>query len=207
MKTRTLVISSLALVQLGVPARQTTPPSKGHFVGKVVAEWLEDGRKMQLKEPFAYVDGSTKTWSVPPKTVVDGASIPRWLWTVVGSPFTGNYRDASVIHDYYCDVKTEKWEKVHNMFHEACLAGGTSPAQAKIMFMAVYAAGPRWEVKRMSGSNKNKLLVINKRASITDEKLTGLSQWITKTNPSLETIKDSLDKVTIFKIVPNAPGN
>jgi len=29
----------------------------------------------------------------------DGASIPRFFWRVVGSPFTGKYRRAAIFHD------------------------------------------------------------------------------------------------------------
>ena len=29
----------------------------------------------------------------------DGASIPKWLWSIYGSPLTGNYVVASLIHD------------------------------------------------------------------------------------------------------------
>lgn len=31
--------------------------------------------------------------------VTDGASIPKSLWWLVGSPFTGNYTESAVIHD------------------------------------------------------------------------------------------------------------
>ena len=36
--------------------------------------------------------------------VVDGASIPSVFWSIIGAPYTGKYRDASVIHDYYCET-------------------------------------------------------------------------------------------------------
>ena len=29
----------------------------------------------------------------------DGASIPKWLWSIYGSPLNGNYVVASLIHD------------------------------------------------------------------------------------------------------------
>ena len=39
----------------------------------------------------------------------DGASIPKWLWSIYGSPFTGNYVVASLIHDgLYASQKVSK---------------------------------------------------------------------------------------------------
>ena len=36
---------------------------------------------------------------IPYMFVTDGASIPRYLWSIVGSPWTGNYPQAAVVHD------------------------------------------------------------------------------------------------------------
>ena len=39
----------------------------------------------------------------------DGASIPRWLWSIYGSPLNGNYVVASLIHDgLYASQKVSK---------------------------------------------------------------------------------------------------
>ena len=39
----------------------------------------------------------------------DGASIPKWLWSVYGSPLNGNYVVASLIHDgLYASQKVSK---------------------------------------------------------------------------------------------------
>ena len=32
----------------------------------------------------------------------DGASIPQWAWSIIGHPFTEEFRFASLIHDEYC---------------------------------------------------------------------------------------------------------
>jgi hypothetical protein len=75
----------------------------GTFDGKVQAEWLPDGRSMRLLAPFTYTDPNGAVWEAPAGAVVDGASIPRFAWSVTGGPFTGKYRNASVIHDVTCD--------------------------------------------------------------------------------------------------------
>lgn len=118
--------------------------AQARYTGRIVWTPLDDGRHMELIEDFGFIDASGLEWSVPPKARVDGASIPQALWSIVGSPFTGRYRDASVIHDYYCDVRIRRWQAVHRVFYDAMIVSGVSAARAKIMYAAVYFAGPRW---------------------------------------------------------------
>jgi hypothetical protein len=99
---------------------------------------------MEVLADFSYIDSKARRWQVPKGAKVDGASIPRFLWAVVGGPWDGKYRDASVIHDWYCDRRNRFWKDVHRMFYEAMLTSGVSRAQAKTIFLAVYYAGPRW---------------------------------------------------------------
>ena len=125
---------------------QSTTTDFGRFEGDVVAAWDPDGRNMTLRENFAYIDSMERRWLAPAGTVVDGASIPRLFWTVIGSPFAGKYRNASVVHDIECDEMRQPWQDVHRMFYEACRCGGVDEAQAKIMYYAVYHFGPRWQL-------------------------------------------------------------
>ena len=119
--------------------------SLGHYEGKAVAEFLDDGRLVQLKQPFAYVDPFTMRWDVPSGWKVDGASIPKPLWSIVDSPFVGKYRKASIIHDYYCDTRERPWGAVHRVFYDAMLTSKVHPLRAKVMYAAVRWGGPRWE--------------------------------------------------------------
>jgi hypothetical protein len=100
---------------------------------------------MTLREPFAYVDPQNRTWSAPPGSVIDGASIPAAFWSVIGGPFEGKFRNASVVHDVGCHEMRESWEDVHRMFYEACRCGGVDELKAKAMYYAVYHFGPRWQ--------------------------------------------------------------
>jgi hypothetical protein len=117
----------------------------GTFIGTVKAEWLDDGRKMKLLEDFLYVDQFQNQWSAPKDWVVDGASIPEFAWPIIGGPFEGKYRKASVIHDVECDRKLRPWETVHEVFYYAMRAADVSNIKAKVMYAAVYFFGPRWE--------------------------------------------------------------
>lgn len=117
----------------------------GHFEGDLVLKALSDGRTMQLVQSYKYVDSHNVTWSVPAGTRVDGASIPSVFWSILGAPYTGKYRDASVIHDYYCETKSRHWKAVHRVFLDGMLAQGVDTVQAELMYLAVYRFGPRWD--------------------------------------------------------------
>ena len=96
----------------------------GSFKGDLITRALEDGRRLELVQPYAFEDATGKLWGVPAKTLVDGASIPQVFWSITGGPFSGKYRNASVIHDYYCVAKTDAWENVHLVFYNGMRANG-----------------------------------------------------------------------------------
>jgi hypothetical protein len=140
---RLLVHAVLALfcVLRSAPA---AADSYGSYVGRVVVQWNDDGRSMTLIEPFAYVDPKGVRWEAPVGTRIDGASIPRFAWSIVGGPFEGKYRASSVVHDVACNERRRDWQDVHLMFHKAMLASGVDERIALIMYAAVYHFGPRW---------------------------------------------------------------
>ena len=118
--------------------------TKGRFDNTVKAEWLPDGRTMLILEAINFTDSSGKVWHVPAGSLVDGASIPRFFWRVIGSPFVGKYRRATVIHDVYCDTRKEPHELVHAMFDEAMECDGVSEKKRATMYNTVATFGPKW---------------------------------------------------------------
>jgi Protein of unknown function (DUF1353) len=132
-----------------VPAPPVPPPIPpapfGRFDGQVIAAWDDDGRFMTLNDKFTYIDASNKAWLAPAGAHVNGASIPEAFWSIIGGPFEGQYRNASVVHDVYCETMSEPWEAVHEMFYQACRCGGVEEPKAKMLYWAVYHFGPRWE--------------------------------------------------------------
>jgi hypothetical protein len=157
------------------------PGPFGRFVGTVKTEWIDPDREMKLLEDFAYVDRTGVAWMAPAGSLIDGASIPRVLWTVVGSPFTGSYRNASVVHDVACTERVKPWQEVHRMFHDACRCGGSGEVQAKILFAAVYHFGPRWSVAGAS-------VAVVRTKPVLDE-FRALEAFISARNPSLDEIE------------------
>lgn len=117
----------------------------GAFSGQPLTRWTDEGRDMVLVEPLSYTDPDGKVWTAPAEVPINGASIPREFWTVVGSPFAGKYRDATVIHDYYCDVRTETPAKTHQTFYYAMRARGVPKDDAALKYLAVKHFGPYWD--------------------------------------------------------------
>ena len=117
----------------------------GYFIGDVVTKWLKDGRNMKLVQDFQFTDSFGKTWEAKIADIVNGASIPKILWTSVGPPFVGKYRRATVLHDVACVKREEPHKKVHRMFYDAMLADKTSKVKAKEMYLAVATFGPKWD--------------------------------------------------------------
>jgi hypothetical protein len=120
------------------------PDNWGRFEGDLNVRMLNDGRLCELLADYVYVRQDGSRWMSPKGTRVDGASIPPIFWSLIGGPFEGKYRNASVIHDHYCDTEERSWRDTHRMFYEAMRCNGVAAAQAKIMYYAVYRFGPRW---------------------------------------------------------------
>ena len=129
--------------------------SNGQFSGDPVTRWLSeagDDRKMEIREEFTFTDPAGRIWSAPVGSVVNGASIPRPLWSLVGSPYTGDYRRASIVHDV-AFVEAGQDEAKHRaadrMFYHACRAGGCSVREAIILYLGVrigstWSTVPQW---------------------------------------------------------------
>jgi hypothetical protein len=137
----------LGVICAPVQAQKNKTPSTcaPRYVGELVLGVEGDGRLMRLKQPYTFVDSACRKWIAPKGTLVDGASIPGALWSIIGGPFEGPYRNASVLHDWYCITRTMPWRDVHRMFFEGMIASGVPRIQAQILYGAVYLGGPRWD--------------------------------------------------------------
>ena len=144
-----------------IPPIEVTSSKVGKFNGPLQAEvFINSGNKetrLRLLKPFSYTDATGKVWTVPSGWVVNGASIPKYLWSFVGAPFSGPHLEASVIHDYHCEVRTESWISVHRLFYEGLIASGVETSKAKYMYAAVHYFGPRWIVDDNSHAGRKVL--------------------------------------------------
>ena len=115
------------------------------FSGTVRSEWLNDGRNMKLLEKLTYVDPYCRSWVAPTGAIVDGASIPKPFWSIIGGPFEGKIRMHPLSTMSACRERLAPWGYLHLVFYYAMLAGGVDLTTAKIMYAAVYHFGPRWD--------------------------------------------------------------
>lgn len=155
----------------------------GSFSGLPKTEWLnvpaDDARDMKLLEDFVYTDSTGKKWDAPAGSIINGASIPQWLWDSIGSPYTGCYRNASIVHDLACVRATNKAERkaADKMFWEACVTGGCTEAQANDLYMGVRIGAwwspptargvramlPAREIKRQAVDSKKAYAAVSKK--------------------------------------------
>ena len=181
------VTNILALAMAFLACAINLAIADGRFVGDVTAKWLPNGRDMELTEPFAYVDAKGVEWSVPKGAVVDGASIPRALWSIVGPPFTGKYRKSSVVHDHFAATMSRPWQDVHEAFYQAALTEGNSILHSKLMYGAVYAWGPRWDY--VGGKPVRTREIVR---SPLDQEFAEFADWVKRNDPSLEVMRSHL---------------
>ena len=115
-----------------------------NFSGDPRTLWVTQGdvedRKMTLLDDFWYDDPQGRRWLAPKGAAIDGATIPRALWALVGSPYTGDYRRASIVHDVACveagdDIPARR--AADRMFFHGCRTGGCSPQDATVLYVGV----------------------------------------------------------------------
>jgi hypothetical protein len=192
LRKRSAVFFAAAIVLSGFSRDVSAQEFFGTFHGDLITKALDDGRRLELTNPFSFSDPTGKLWSVPVGTVVDGASIPRIFFSVVGGPFDDKYRDASVIHDHFCDKKTEPWEKVHLVFYNGMRAKGVDSIKAKLMYAAVYNFGPKWV--QVSPDEPSKL--ISGQPVLLNDAKEAVAKFILENDPSIEDINEISRRLT-----------
>lgn len=111
-----------------------------------IYDWTEVHQWKLLKD-FGYVAKDGIVWYASAGEIVDGASIPRPFWTIIGGPFEGRYIYASVIHDVYCNRQTRPSQEVHAIFDEIMEFCDVIEWKRNAMALAVRTCGPKWVVK------------------------------------------------------------
>ncbi len=150
---------------------------------------------MHLLADLQYTAPTGQKWVAPKGRTVDGASIPRAFWTIIGGPFEGKYRDASVLHDVACDERTHPWSDVARMFYTAMLCSGVNVVKAKTMYYAVYNFGPHWPDPASAPKTFGLAPAVHKNAAAfmpaqpSEDEALRINEWIAQNNPSLAEIE------------------
>lgn len=168
----------------------------GYFTGVPVTRWNPDGRSMTLLSEFRYTDPNGLLWVAPAGSVVDGASIPRTLWTFMGGPFEGKYRYASVLHDVAYTMQNRPPKECDRMFYHAMRCSGVGAIEAKTMYYSLLRFGWHWDfsVKRARPVKIGRKMVARAlpKPLVTvaaQQEIQGARNWIRKTEPSVEQIE------------------
>lgn len=92
-----------------------------------------------LRVNITAVDGVKHFVRIPEGYIFDGASIPRWAWSIVGYPFEPDLIEAACVHDWYCDRATHYFERVigDNVFLKLLADAGVPTWRRAIMYAAV----------------------------------------------------------------------
>jgi hypothetical protein len=151
---------------------------------------------MILVTELRYTDPKGEVWVAPAGSVTDGASIPRYLWSLMGGPFEGQYRNASVLHDAAYEKKNRPWQDCDRMFYYAMRCSGVNAVEAKTMFYAVYKFAHHWKfpIKRAKPVKFEGQLVaraepIPRAIPVNPTEINEARDWISNTDPTLEQIE------------------
>jgi hypothetical protein len=177
---------------------QTIPGATkwGYYSGEPVTRWSPDGRNMILVTELRYTDPKGEVWVAPAGSVTDGASLPRCLWSLMGGPFEGQYRNASVLHDAAYDKKNRPSQDCDRMFYYAMRCSGVNAVEAKTMYYALLKFGHHWKfpIKKAKPVKYEGQLVargeeIPRAIPVDPAQINQAKDWISNTDPSLEQIE------------------
>lgn len=105
---------------------------EGRFVGN--GQW-------KLIRPFIYHSEIGGEIEVPIDFISDGASIPRLSQVIVGSPWSGKFVEAAVIHDWGYHIQKLPRKKVDLIFLEAMKILKVPFWKRRVIFRAVRMFG------------------------------------------------------------------
>ena len=192
---------ALPVALLSVAMASVLSAGTGTFLGKVVLEWDDDDgfnrHKIKLLSDFGFQDPAGKKWIAQKGAELDGSSFTPLFEQMVGLPFVGEHRRASVLHDYYSRQLTESWRDVRRMYYAALLAEGLSESEAKTTYAVLYGAGMRWEQK---GSTcyvncHGGASALFWKPDVVESELEPALDILSDGNPSLDEIEKALDAV------------
>lgn len=177
---------------------RATSPEYGKFdlVAVTIKEVPGKNIKELVDQKLVFTDKQGVEWTAIQGTWTDGASIPQLALGITNDRFQEEFLKAAIVHDAYCQdinetrcrnqYRSRTHRQTHLMFYEACLACGTGPVKAKVMYMAVRLCGPTWG---NPGENLSK--VSNDVAQIS---YAGCQKWIETNNPDIKKIDQWIDE-------------
>ena len=156
----------------------------GFFSGPIETRWENDGVTMVLLNELRYTDPYGKVWVAPAGSRVDGASIPRPFWTIIGGPFEGKYRNASVLHDVAYEEQKVSPAEADLMFYNAMRASGVGAVKAKTMYYSLRRHGRHWKHRQALPADGSP----SRSTAIGPREISEIQNWVKQNDPSLDQI-------------------
>ena len=100
-----------------------------------------DGSQIFILDEDLIWEGETRKIVVKKGFDFDGASIPRSLWSIIGSPMTGGYQRAACLHDALYASEALNRAECDKLFLDAMKSDGVSYVKRNAMYWAVRSAG------------------------------------------------------------------
>ncbi|MEO5721695.1 MAG: DUF1353 domain-containing protein [Chthoniobacterales bacterium] len=157
----------------------------GFFSGAVETRWEADGVTMVLLNELRYTDPYGEVWVAPAGSRVDGASIPRAFWSLIGGPLEGKYRKASVLHDVAYEKQTRSWEDADRMFYNAMRCSGVGAVTAKTMYYALRRHGRHWKHRQAMAVDPNPA----RPTAVAPGEVSEIQEWLRTNDPDLNQIE------------------
>ena len=132
---------------------------------------------MVLLNELRYTDPYGKVWVAPAGSRVNGASVPRAFWTLIGGPFEGKYRKASVLHDVAYEKQTRSWEEADLMFYNAMRCSGVGALTAKTMYYALRRHGRHWKHRQAIRVDSDP----RRATAVAPAEVNEIQDWVRKT--------------------------
>lgn len=158
----------------------------GYYSGPVDTRWEDDGRTMVLLNELRYTDPYGVVWVAPAGSRVDGASIPRAFWGLIGGPFEGKYRNASVLHDVAYAEQSRPFQDVDLMFYNAMRCSGVSVVTAKTMYYALVRHGRHWKHRQALPVDSD----TSRPSAVKPGEVDEIENWIRANDPDLDQINE-----------------
>ena len=121
-------------IHCGLCVRYCAEVKEKHAVG-----FIDRG----VRKEIAFLDSAGKWWWCYPGDRIDGASIPRFFWRLIGSPFVGTHRTGTALHDCAYIHRQGTQLACDRMMREVCALCGTNAAKNWAMYRAVRRFGKK----------------------------------------------------------------
>jgi hypothetical protein len=166
-------------------AKQARAAGWGFFSGEPITRWENDGRTMVLLNELRYTDPYGQVWVAPVGSRVDGASIPKVLWSFMGGPFEGKYRKASVLHDVAYEEQRVDPKEADLMFYNAMRASGVGPVIAKTMYYSLLRHGRHWKHRQAAPAGDPQ----PRQTAPAPGEMNEIQRWIKENDPEIQEIQ------------------